>query len=181
MNFKKLKLDKTDRKIITLLQENPKVTHSEIAEKIKRSQPTVGMRIKKLTKKGILRIQPGINFKKVALILATVEITSRNPRDIIKMVRSCPFMLNGFHLSGDHDVFIFLASSKLEKLYNIVDYHFRKNPEVDSVSMEIVTEIAKDFVLPIDLEAERLNPTSGKGCGEECTYNFNATRINGSI
>ena len=101
--------------------------------------------------------------------------------DVMKMVRSCPFMLNAFHLSGDHDVFIFLASSKLEKLYNIVDYHFRKNPEVDSVSMEIVTEIAKDFVLPIDLEAERLNPSSGKGCGEECTYNFNATRINGSI
>ena len=67
MTFKKLKLDNTDRKIISLLQENPKVTHSEIAEKIKRSQPTVGMRIKKLTKKGILRIQPGINFKKVDL------------------------------------------------------------------------------------------------------------------
>lgn len=181
MIFEMLKLDKTDRKIITLLQENPKVTHSEIAEKIKKSQPTVGMRIKKLTKKGILRVQPGINFKKVALFLATVELTSRNPGNIIKMVRSCPFMLNAFHLSGDHNVFIFLVSSKLETLYNIVDYHFRKNPEVDRVSMEIVTEIAKDFILLIDLEAENLNPTSEKGCGEKCTYNFNATRINGLL
>ncbi|MBA7551751.1 hypothetical protein ES705_44299 [subsurface metagenome] len=181
MVFEKLKLDKTDRQIISLLQENPKVTHSEIAEKIKRSQPTVGMRIKKLTKKGILQVQPGINFKKVDLFLATVEITSRNPRDIIKMARSCPFMLNAFHLSGDHNVFVFLVSSKLEKLYNIVDYHFRNNPEVINVSMEVVTEIAKDFILPIDLEAEKLNPTSEKGCGEKCTYKFNATRIDGLL
>lgn len=181
MVFEKLKLDKIDRKIISMLQENPKIPHSEIAVKIKRSQPTVGIRIKNLTEKGILQFQAGINFKNVALYLAIVKIISRNPRDIINMARSCPFMLNAFHLSGDNDVLVFLASSKLEKLYNIVDYHFRNNPEVIKVSMEVVTEIAKDFILPIDLEIENLNPTSKKGCGVKCTYEFNGAKIDGLL
>ncbi len=180
MISEKLKLDDTDRQIITLLQENHKISHSQIAEKIRVSQPTVGIRIKKLIKKGILKIQPGINFKKIDLFLAIVKIISNNPNDIINMARFCPFMLNAFRLSGgDHDVFVFLVSSKLEKLYNIVDYHFRNNPEVKTVSLEVVTEIAKDFILPIDLKSEELIPSSEKGCGEKCPYKFNAIRIDG--
>jgi DNA-binding Lrp family transcriptional regulator len=46
----KLKLDDIDRKIITLVQGDPNLTHTQIAEQINRSQPTVGMRIKKLEK-----------------------------------------------------------------------------------------------------------------------------------
>ena len=67
MISEKLKLDDVDRKIISLVQEDPGLTHTQIAEKIDRSQPTVGMRIKKLEKNGILQFQPGINFKLVDL------------------------------------------------------------------------------------------------------------------
>ena len=76
MISEKLKLDEIDRQIITLIQEDPNLTHTQIAEKINRSQPTVGMRIKKLEKEGILQFQPGINFKKVDLFLATVELNT---------------------------------------------------------------------------------------------------------
>ena len=53
MISEKLKLDDVDIKIISLVQEDPNLTHTQIAEKIDRSQPTVGMRIKKLEKSGI--------------------------------------------------------------------------------------------------------------------------------
>ncbi len=170
MISEKLKLDDIDRQIITLVQENPNLTHTQIAEKINRSQPTVGMRIKKLEKEGILQFQPGINFKKVQLHLATVEINTRNPEEVLEMGTCCPFMLNAFRLSGDHNICILLASSTLSKLDAIVNYHFRKNPEVSSVSMEIVTDIAKDFVLPIDFDSEHHEPNDEVGCGEKCKY-----------
>ncbi|MCK4381432.1 MAG: AsnC family transcriptional regulator, partial [Candidatus Lokiarchaeota archaeon] len=109
----KLKLDDVDKQIIALVQEDPNRTHTEIASKINRSQPTVGMRIKKLEKNGILQFQPGINFKKVDLHLATVEIKTKNPKEIMYMAKHCPFMLNAFKLSGEHNVCILLASSKL--------------------------------------------------------------------
>ncbi|MHA1149911.1 MAG: Lrp/AsnC family transcriptional regulator [Promethearchaeota archaeon] len=166
----KLKLDAVDRQIITLVQENPSMTHTEIADKINRSQPTVGMRIKKLEKNGILQFQPGINFKKVDLHLATVEIKTSNPKEILDMASCCPFMLNAFRLSGDHNICILLASSKLDKLDKIINYHFRQNPEVNSVSMEIVTEIARDFILPVDFDIDNHEPNEESGCGEKCKF-----------
>jgi len=170
MISEKLKLDDVDKQIISLVQEDPNLTHTEIASKINRSQPTVGMRIKKLEKSGILQFQPGINFKKVDLHLATVELKTRNPGEIMDMAKFCPFMLNAFKLSGEHNLCILLASSKLQKLDNIVNYHFRNNPQISSVSMEIVLDIAKDFVLPIDFDSEEHDPTLEEGCGEKCKY-----------
>jgi DNA-binding Lrp family transcriptional regulator len=170
MISKKLKLDDIDKRIITLVQESPNLTHTEIAKKISRSQPTVGMRIKKLKKEGILQFQPGINFRKVDLHLATVEVKSKNPEEILDMAKFCPFMLNAFKLSGEHNILILLASSKIEKLDNIINYHFRRNPDVSSVSMEIITEIAKDFILPIDFDSEDHDPSIEDGCGEKCKY-----------
>ena len=170
MISEKLKLDDIDRQIITLVQEDPNLTHTEIAERINRSQPTVGMRIKKLEKEGILQFQPGINFKKVDLFLATVEVNTRKPEEIIDMAKCCPFMLNAFRLSGAHNICIILASSKLHKLDNIVNYHFRNNPDVQASSMEVVTEIAKDLILPIDFDSENHDPTIEEGCGDKCKY-----------
>lgn len=170
MISEKLRLDDIDRQIISLVQEDPGLTHTQIAEKINRSQPTVGMRIKKLEKEGILQFQPGINFKKVDLHLATVEINTKNPKEILDMASCCPFMLNAFRLSGGHNICILLASSKLEKLDAIINYHFRKNPDVSRVSMEIVTDISKDFVLPIDFDSEHHEPNDEEGCGEKCKY-----------
>lgn len=170
MISEKLKLDDVDRQIITLVQEDPSLTHTQIAEKINRSQPTVGMRIKKLEKSGILQFQPGINFKKVDLFLATVEISTSNPTEVMEMATCCPFMLNAFRLSGEHNICILLASSKIHKLDAIVNYHFRKNKDVSSVSMEVVTDIAKDFILPIDFDSEEHEPNEEVGCGEKCKY-----------
>ena len=170
MISEKLKLDDIDRQIITLVQENPNLTHTQIAETINRSQPTVGMRIKKLEKDGVLQFQPGINFKKVDLFLATVELNTRKPEEILDMAKFCPFILNAFRLSGEHNICILLASSKLEKLDNIVNYHFRNNPAIQSCSMEVVTEISKDLILPIDFDSEKHDPTLEVGCGEKCKF-----------
>ena len=166
----KLKLDDIDRKIITMVQEQPHLTHTEIADHIDRSQPTVGMRIKKLEKSGVLQFQPGINFKKVEIFLATVEVNTKDPNDLMEMARCCPFMLNAFRVSGDHNVCVLLASTELRKLENVVNYHFRGKPDVSRVSMEVVTEIAKDFILPIDFDSEDHDPTIEEGCGEKCKY-----------
>ncbi|KKN25327.1 hypothetical protein LCGC14_0885920 [marine sediment metagenome] len=170
MISEKLKLDDIDRQIITLVQNDPALTHTEIATKINRSQPTVGMRIKKLEKNGILQFQPGINFKRVDLNLAMVELNTSKPDELMEMAEHCPFMLNAFRLSGAHNLCILLTSSKLSKLDNIVNYHFRNNPNIQSVAMELVIDIAKDFILPVDFDSEEYDPSIENGCGEKCKY-----------
>ncbi len=170
MISEKLKLDDIDRQIITLVQQNPNLTHTQIAEKIQKSQPTVGSRIKKLEKAGVLQFQPGINFKKVDLFLAKVDMKAKKPEEILEMASCCPFMLNAFKLSGERNISILLASSKLDKLDAVVNYHFRTNPDVQGVSMDLIYEISKDFILPIDFDSEQHYPTPENGCGEKCKY-----------
>jgi hypothetical protein len=63
-----------------------------------------------------------------------------------------------------------LASSDLKKLDNVVNYHFRKNKDIKTVSMEIVSDISKDLILPIDFDSEKHDPTLEDGCGEMCKY-----------
>ena len=77
-----LKMDEIDKKIISLVQEKPNLTHTQIAEKVNRSQPTVGMRIRRLEEQGVLQFQAGINLKTADMYFARVDIQTNNPDKI---------------------------------------------------------------------------------------------------
>ena len=92
-------LDDIDRNIITLLQKHPNITHSEIAKRIGRSQPAVGSRIHRLEEKGVISSQYGINFKNADIILAKVELSTKDPTEMIEMGKFCPFVVNCMRLT----------------------------------------------------------------------------------
>ncbi|MHA1820330.1 MAG: Lrp/AsnC family transcriptional regulator [Promethearchaeota archaeon] len=161
-------LDEIDKNIITLLQKDPNITHSEIAKKIGRSQPAVGSRIHKLEEKGIISSQFGLNFKTAKVYLVKVELSTKKPEEIFEM-GDCPFIINAMKLSGENNVMIFLASSSLKKIDAVVDYHFRNKDYITNIRMDVITDYLKDFVLPIDFEMDEHEPDSENGCGSKCT------------
>jgi len=159
----KLKLDDIDRQIITLIQNDPNITHSDIAQKVNRSQPTIGMRLKKLTSSGVLKIQAGLNFKTVDIFFAFVYIKTDEPEKVMEQARHCPFMMNAYKLSGEFNILLSLASTKLEKLDGMINSHFRNKDKIHSVKMEIVIEIANDLILPINFALQdELDPSNGE-------------------
>ncbi|MBN1802524.1 MAG: Lrp/AsnC family transcriptional regulator [Candidatus Lokiarchaeota archaeon] len=169
----KIPLDDIDKQIIDLLQKDPNITHSQIAEMIERSQPTVGARLKKLKKSGVLAINAGLNLKFIDLYLSLVRLKTNNPSEINEMAAHCPFIANCFQITGDFNMLLFLVSSDLEKLYGLVNSHFRNKGEIQEVKMEVVVEIARDFVVPVNLDLqEHLDPGAG-----DCSYckNFSNT------
>ncbi|NHJ21652.1 MAG: Lrp/AsnC family transcriptional regulator [Candidatus Lokiarchaeota archaeon] len=167
MESKVFKIDDIDRNIIEIIQKDPLLTHTEIAKKVNRSQPTIGMRIRKLEKSGVLKFQAGINVKTIDLILARVEIQTLKPDAIIKLVKNCPYMLNAFRLSGSSNLSIMIVSDKLAHLDEIVNHHFRKDPNISEVYMDIVTDVINDFVIPFDFNFETCGLTeSGQCCGK---------------
>lgn len=167
MESKVFKIDDIDRNIIEIIQKEPLLTHTEIAKKVNRSQPTIGMRIRKLEKSGVLKFQAGINIKTIDLILARVEIQTLKPDEIIKLVKNCPYMLNAFRLSGSSNLSIMIVSDKLAHLDEIVNHHFRKDPNISEVYMDIVTDVINDFVIPFDFNFETCGLTeSGQCCGK---------------
>lgn len=86
------------------------------------------------------------------------------------MVKYCPLMLNAFKLSGEYDVSIFLVSSDIRQIYDVVNTHFRANSEVQKVSMDLVTNISQDFILPLDLDIEGQTPSLESRYGANCEY-----------
>ena len=162
------KIDEIDQNIIEIIQKEPMLTHTEIAKKVNRSQPTIGMRIRKLEKSGVLKFQAGINVKNMDLILARVEVQTLKPEKTIKLVKNCPHMLNAFRLSGTSNISILIISNKLAHIDELVNHHFRKDPNISEVYMDVITDVINDFVLPFDFNFGCCGLTSNGQCCGKC-------------
>lgn len=154
MISEKMGNDQIDCRIMDLIQKAPNLTHTEIATHVNRSQPTVGMRIKKLENIGVLKYQAGINIKVADLCFARAEVQTKNPRAAIQIVKDCPFMLQGFRLSGNSNVSILMVGLSFKDIDHIVNRHFRNDPNVTNVHIDIIADVVNDMVLPIDLNLD---------------------------
>ncbi len=150
----KMGIDTIDCQIMDLIQKEPRLTHTQIAEHVDRSQPTIGMRIRKLEKIGVLKYQAGINIKMADLCFARVEVQTKNPKNVIDKVKSCPSMINAFKLSGNTNLSILMAGWDFKFLDDIVNINFRNDPDVIKVHMDIIEDVVNDFVAPISLNLE---------------------------
>lgn len=160
-----VKIDSVDKNIIKLIQRNPNMTHTEISKNVNRSQPTVGMRIRRLEEIGLLQYQAGINIKKANMVVAKVDIQTNKPEEVLKFIKKCPHYLNAFRISGTVNLSILLVNSSLDHLYDIVNKHFRENPNIITVDMDIVTDVANDFVLPLEFVCQNKDCCLRGKCG----------------
>ncbi|MFW9878191.1 MAG: Lrp/AsnC family transcriptional regulator [Candidatus Thorarchaeota archaeon] len=168
MISEKIGIDAIDCRIMDLIQREPNLTHTEIAEHVNRSQPTVGMRIKKLEKLGVLKFQAGINIRVADLCFARIELQTKNPKKVIKIVKNCPFMLNAFRLSGNSNISILIVGLNLKDIDQIVNMHFRNDPYVCDVHIDVISDVVNDFVLPIDLNLEFGEYSLEQDCCKKC-------------
>ncbi|TFF84212.1 MAG: Lrp/AsnC family transcriptional regulator [Promethearchaeota archaeon] len=148
-------LDKIDKNIIDLFRRNPEITHSEIADKVGRSQPAIGKRIKKLEKKGLLSYQVGSNVKEFDFIFVKVEIRSKDPEKVLDIAEKCPFMPIAFKLTGENNINIIAYGYNLKFVSDLLTYHFKEEKHVKSMKFEIILDINEDLVLPIDLNIQK--------------------------
>lgn len=147
-------IDDIDAQIIQILQKDPNITHSKIAEQLNRSQPTVGLRIKKLEKKGLISHQFGMNVKKlVHFKVAKLEMYHSHPDDVFELPKTCPFIVNCFRQTGKRNIMVFVVCPDIMKIDYIIDFHFRSNPKVSDLQVELLTDFCDDFILPIDIRA----------------------------
>lgn len=165
-------IDDIDKSIIEMLQKDSSITHSDIAKELDRSQPAIGARIKKLSDKGVLATQIGVDFNKIQeLNLVKIELETSKPQEILEMAEFCPYIINILKLSGKSNLMIFMACSSLKRIDYIVDKRFRTNEFIHSVRMDLITGLSKKFVLPIAFCIEDFeDPTSPCECCQDCPY-----------
>ncbi|MDY6958182.1 MAG: Lrp/AsnC family transcriptional regulator [Halobacteriota archaeon] len=154
MASKGYKLDGKDRKIMTLLSGNPNICQEDIAHEVGLSQPSVAMRLKKLKESGAVVNISGVNPLKIGFYLAKVDFSTDNTTKILDTFKDCPYFLNGFIVSGTKNMTLFFIGEDISTLEAIVDYHLRALNEVHNVDFNIVIGVAKDLVMPVDMDFE---------------------------
>lgn len=117
-------LDKTDRRILTLLQQNARLTIQEIGQQINLSKTPVHERIKRLEREGIIeRYVTILNKKKLGnLLMVYCQVTlDRQTRDAFadfeSAVRVLPDVLECNRVSGTFDYLLKIVSRDMES-YN---------------------------------------------------------------
>jgi len=143
-----LRLDKSDRKIISMFAEDPRVSQDEIARELGISQPSVAGRIKRLRDAGGLEMQVGLNPEKMDLHIGKVDITSTNTQAILDMFRGCPYFMNGYNVSGKHNLCLFFIAENIATMEAIINGHIRPNEHVKEVEFNIVISAEKPLVVP---------------------------------
>lgn len=167
-----LSIDDDDKKIIEMIEQNPDITHSDIAKEIEKSQSAVGARIIKLERKHLLTKQVGFNVKKVDIKVAIVFVSTKDVDIIVEKIKGCPFINHAFKISGEYNVLCFISASDLQTIERLIDLCFRRDPNVLNVKTNVLIESIHDFVVPIDFQIENFDEKSSY-CGPNCSLNVN--------
>ncbi|MCO6042229.1 Lrp/AsnC family transcriptional regulator [Thermococcus alcaliphilus] len=142
-----MKLDETDKNILRLLQEDGRMSYSEIARRIGIPESTIRLRVKKLIEEGVIRkfaalINPfkaGYNI--VAFIAVDIE-----PNKIKKAVEELSKLPEVDVLgiaTGAHDVLMQVTVKDLQELESFLIEKLGKIEGIKSTETSILTSVKK--------------------------------------
>ncbi|MHA1907187.1 MAG: Lrp/AsnC family transcriptional regulator [Candidatus Thorarchaeota archaeon] len=136
-------IDKTDEKILNLLQLNARMTIKEIAKAVDKGISTVHNRMKVLEKEkvitGYTAVLDGRKIGRPTLSLVLVRIRYRVPgrRDVISQREFCleiaehPFVQSVHVLSGEWDVLLKVRTHDVDEMNKFIVDFLRQLPAVD--------------------------------------------------
>ena len=141
------KLDKTDKRILRLLNKDARMSFRRISRELKISLTTVTTRVKKLEKEGIIKgYIPLIDPEKLGLDMLVViglDISKAKTMEIQNKIAKDPHVLATYNTIGQWDsVIIARFSSRID-----LDSFLRKVlslPGVDKTYTQLVLNIVKD-------------------------------------
>lgn len=108
-----IELDRTDRKILQLLQKDGRMSNADLAEAVHVSPATCHRRVKRLVDTGCIRavraeIEPRA-VERGTLVIVGVELDRSTPDSFAEFeleVRRLPFVLDCHLVAGDFDFFL---------------------------------------------------------------------------
>ncbi|MFW9769326.1 MAG: Lrp/AsnC family transcriptional regulator [Candidatus Thorarchaeota archaeon] len=137
------KIDKTDLKILALLQKDGKMSNAELAKKVGRSISRVHTRVKNLQSKEIIdKFTVVLDPKKLdretlAFILVTVRYRVPGKSKVLSQREFCQtiaqhHLVQSVHvLSGEYDVLLKVRAKNIDAMNKFIVDYLRELPEVD--------------------------------------------------
>lgn len=152
-------LDRTDIRILELLQRDGRLSHVELAERVGLSPTPCTRRVRRLEKLGIIRGYAAlVEPKRVGQnVLAFVQIKlERHPDDVVERFRRTleerPEVVSAHAMTGEMDFLLQVVVTDLDALGHFTLHQLLKLPGVRDVRSSLVLETLK-AVSRVPLEA----------------------------
>ena len=145
-----LQLDKLDRQILNILQDDAAVPLAEIAERVHSSPATCQRRIRQMQADGVI-------LKQVALVnptavgrslsvFAAVSVESQNPMLLDRFVRSLDKendVVSCYEISGDHDYLLLIHAENMAAYHQLTRRVFTSENNVRAFKSQFVMDFNK--------------------------------------
>jgi Lrp/AsnC family transcriptional regulator, leucine-responsive regulatory protein len=157
----KVKLDATDRRILSVLQAEGRISNLDLAERVGLSPTPCGRRLRRLEETGVItgygaRINPAALGLGVSVIV-TVRLARQTPNDIsefLKAVRQQPEITECLLVTGNLDYVLRLRVRDVEALRDFILAKLKSIPCVSETSTMLILEASKSTEsLPTSLGA----------------------------
>jgi DNA-binding Lrp family transcriptional regulator len=161
-------LDEINRKLILLLEEDPKLTDAALARKLHLAQSTVASRRDRLAKRELVIPRVGLNAEEIGLQTGIVEITTTDPETVLEWAKRCPLFINASKSITGNRLSMFFVGEDAEAFHDIIDGHLLKIDGVSDLRFFHVLRWEKGFFATLDLT---ITPSSNPPCGKDpfCT------------
>jgi Lrp/AsnC family leucine-responsive transcriptional regulator len=136
-NIKSLNLDRLDRKILNILQDNNLITNIELADKIGLSPPPCLRRVKRLRDLGVITHDVSLvdPFKVGHRLIVFVNITLEKQREDLlasfeRKMQQHPEVMQCYFVSGDTDYLLILHTEDMSHYNDFARTVFANEPNI---------------------------------------------------
>ncbi|WP_440880120.1 Lrp/AsnC family transcriptional regulator [Tenacibaculum sp. C7A-26P2] len=136
-------MDQIDKKILNILQENARMSYSEVAKKVYLSPPALKERIIKMEDHGIIKSYDiKLDYKLLGYDIETfmtVNLFHGKLKSFLSIIKTFPEVKKAYRITGEQNVMLFLVLKDRLHLQEIIDKLMKYG---DTKSHIILSEIS---------------------------------------
>jgi Lrp/AsnC family leucine-responsive transcriptional regulator len=151
-------LDPTDRAILHELQQNARITNTELAQRVDLSAPGVQKRLRKLEDNGAIRqytaiIDPeAVGYDMLCFVQVTLQRHEPSAVEHFRhVIQGMPEVLECYHLTGEHDYLLKVVVRNRKHLETFLLDTLTPVPGMDKIRTSLVlNEIKATTAIPLE-------------------------------
>lgn len=151
-------LDPTDRAILRELQQNARITNTDLAQRVDLSAPGVQKRLRKLEENGVIRhytamVDPeAVGYDMLCFVQVTLQRHEPTAVEHFRhVIQTMPEVLECYHLTGEHDYLLKVVVRNRKHLETFLLDTLTPVPGMDKIRTSLVlNEIKATTAIPLE-------------------------------
>lgn len=147
-----MQLDKINRKILSILQQDARITNQDLAERVNLSPSSCLNRVRKLEQQGLIGPYLGVvdlaKLCRSVTVIATVSLKDQSTdafRAFQQAAQDIPEVVECYIVSGTFDIFLRIVAPDMNRYNEINDRLLDLQPGKVNISSHVVLSTGKPF------------------------------------